>query len=167
MVHEFGSEGAKLSVRQGGGWSSGEGAGVSMRGELWLGLTQQDIMPHDQLGTGIALEEARTGTAVPLASLLAALHCGWRTQGDGNALLAAPTILPSTFSGSHLRMGGACPPSLLGGAHWPFLSTWTFSVQVHTGFGRHRAVLFLPAPPTLRWPLQAWKPPSTHYCIME
>lgn len=150
-VCEFGSESAELSVREGGGWSPGEGAGVSRRWELWLGQTQEvQCLPSSWEPAG-----ARAGPAVPLAFLPAAPHRGWRTQGDGNALFTGPTIFPNTVSGSHLRVGGACPPRLPGGACWPFSSMLTFSLQVYMGFGKLWAALSLPAPSPPWWPLQA------------
>lgn len=133
----------------------GRGRGVQEMGAVaWA--DPRSTMPPQQLGT--SRSEGRPCCPPGFSPCSSALRLEDSRRWE--CPLYCPPIFPDTVSGSHLRVGGACPPRLRlrGGARGPFSSMLTFSLQVHMGFGKLWAALSLPAPPPPWWPLQAWAP---------
>lgn len=135
---------------------SGVVRSMSRRDELRPGLTWEEIGLRGQPGAGAVL-----GSWLWCRLLAGFFLCGlrpWPGECEGSKCPPhCPHHIASMSSGSQLRMGSTCLPNLLGRAQWPFLRTLTFPPQYTQALGPW-AALFLPALPTLGWPLQAWAP---------
>ena len=101
-----------------------------MRGEPWLGLTQEEIMLHDQPGIGPTLGESWVDMAVSLASFPEASDCGWKDLKASKC----PPHCPHPIA-QHVQWFSAQNEQGLS-TQSPWQSTLTFSLQVHTSFGR-------------------------------
>lgn len=164
VVCEFGSESTELSAREGGGWSAGErGRSVQEMGAVaWA--DPRSTMPPEQLGT--VRSEGRPCCPTGFSPCSSALQLEDPRRWE--CPLYCPHCITQHGQWFPPQSGWCLPTPSPRRSTLAVLELLTFSLQVHVGFGRLWAALFLPAPSPLWWPLQATTPRAStgHHVLM-